>query len=459
MNRILRHPKTNSMMIAAVTVFWLCLAAGSGKLRAFNNNNGRNLPFCDTTMTPSWDPPGVWMEWCGRRWFVPDNNPGKTGRAPCRLGRTFYEKKARREQLQIAYQTAVSRLIRKAALHRAAKPTRPFSNIEITYEDMRKAYTHGSDFIESYAFPKNVMMDLGIVDPDLTTPQHWTLPAGLDFSTTLTRKILDPKDTPHSGSAPEATHCLYVQSPNRGVDVYEYYLLDEDGLWLEGEDAAGFNYSDYTEDEIMTLPLDIDTDYQSGSGELENWQADGDTTWYDDTTYDVDAWYYWSEGYGTLDTPDDGPVEVIKIAYQWVWSEWEVDDESGDDVLLDFDNGTEIYFYSKDGHQLMISIDSLGVDTGGLLKPDAVYYQKVRHPGASVREEQSAAHPGLRAFPNPTGGMVHFNQPASFEIFDVLGRRVLNASNALTADLSGLPRGLYFVKPRTGPTQKILLQN
>jgi hypothetical protein len=451
MNWYKKTLKTNTAWFFIGAAIFLITYARSGKALAFNNNNGRNLPFCDTTMTPSWDPPGIWMEWCGRRWFVPDRNPGKAGR-------TFYQKKERKERLEEAYRETVTAMIRKSALHRAAKAARPAdSNIEITYEDMQTAYALGSDFIEAYAFPENVLMDMGIEDPEFTAPQHWTLPAGLDFSTTLTRKIMDPEDTPETDASLEATHCLYAKSPNRGLELYEYFMLDEDGLWLVGQEAEDLDFFDYTDEEIMTLPLDYYTDYQSGSGELENWQADGDTTWYDDNNYQVDAWYYWSEAYGTIETPDDGPVEVIKIAYQWVWSDWQAN-EDGDDTLLDFDNGTEIYFYSKDGHQIMISIDSLGVETTGLVKPDAVYYQKVRNPGSSVEKEHMVAHPGFRVYPNPTRGMIHFDQPASFTLYDVLGRRVLSGKNADRADLSGLPRGLYFIKPVKGTVQKVFVQ-
>jgi hypothetical protein len=431
----------------------------SENVQAFNNNNGRNLPFCDTTMTPSWDPPGIWYEWCGRRWFVRDNGGQKAVRNGNLLNRTFYQKKNRQEHLDRGYQTAVDRMIRESKLHRALKRTHRTSDIEITCDDMQKAYAYNSNFIESYAFPENTVMDMGVEDPEFTAPQHWTMPAGLKFST-LERKILDPKTTPYGNSAPEATHCLYVKSPNRGIDVYEYYLLDEDGLWSVGQEAQALNFSDYSDEEIMTLPLDIDTDYQSGTGEKDDWKADGDTTWYDDKEYEVDAWYYWSEAYGTLETPDDGPVEVIKIAYQWIWSQWEKDEASvgGKDKLVDFENGTEIYFYSKDGHQLMITLDSLGVETTGLIKPDMVYYQKVGKSGSSVAETQSAGSPGVRVFPNPTSGMIRFNQPTSFELFDVLGRRVLYEKNATQANLSFLPRGMYFIRPQKGLTQKLLIQ-
>lgn len=423
------------------------------KVQAFNNNNGRNLPFCDTTMTPSWDPPGIWYEWCGRRWFVPDR--WAAGKA----SRTFYQKKNRKEQMESAYQSAVTRMIQGSQQRQALKRTHRTSALEITYQDMQKAYAYNSDFLESYAIPENTVMDMGTYDPELNTPQHWTMPAGLKFSS-LERKIIDPKTTPHTGSAPKATHCLYVKSPNRGIDVYEYFLLDEEGLWSVGQEADAVKLSDYTDEEIMPLPLDVNTIFYSGIGEDTSWTADGDTTWYSDTEYDVDVWYYMSEAYGTLETPDDGPVEVIKIAYQWIWSQWEVDEESvdGGDKLIDYDNGTEIYFYSKDGHQLMITIDSLGVETTGLVQPDYIYYQKVRASGSSVAETQSAASPAFRVFPNPTSGMVRFNQPTTFELFDVLGRRVHFERNATQANLSYLPRGMYFLRPQKGLTQKLLIQ-
>jgi hypothetical protein len=258
--------------------------------------------------------------------------------------------------------------------------------------------------------------------------------------------------------APNATHCLYFQSPTPNSDEYLYYLLNQDGLYLEGEANQHYNYTDNEESEIMPLPLDANTVYYSGYGETEDWTANGDTTWYSDTEYGVDVWYYISEAYGTLQTIDDGPVDVIKIAYQWWWLDYEVNPAStdGKDNLIDFANGTEIYFYSKDGHQLMISIDSLGVETTGIIKPDFVYYQKVRKASA-VDEQQSAFNPGFQVFPNPTSGMVHFNQPTGFELFDVLGRRVMYEKNASQANLSHLPRGMYFIKPQKGLARKLLI--
>ncbi|HPG38823.1 MAG TPA: T9SS type A sorting domain-containing protein [bacterium] len=456
MNRILHFIKMLFLVYIIAAGIYILFLAKPNKVQAFNNNNGRNLPFCDTVQTPSWDPPGVWYEWCGRRWFVPDPNPNAS-----KPGRTFYRKLYQQEQLLKTYQETVARLTQKANEHKAARRTSKIDDdFEVTYDDMQKAYTYNSDFIESISFPENIQMNLGFEDPEFTQAQHWTLPAGLDFST-LQRKILDPKATPYTALAPEATHCLYVKSPNKGIDVYEYYLLNEDGLWLEGQniEGDGIEYSDYDDDEVMTLPLDYDTDYQSGSGEEEDWTADGDTTWYDDSEYEVDAWYYWSEGYGTLETPDDGTVDVIKIAYQWIWSHWGVaEDSEDDDILLEFENGTEIYFYSKEGHQVMIDIDSLGAQTSGIVKPDMIYYQKVRQPGTLVNEKPLMVKPDMQFYPNPTRGLIRFTQPTTFELFDILGRRLLFEENVLQANFSHLPRGMYFMKPHKGNVQKVIIQ-
>jgi hypothetical protein len=464
MNRVLRCLESSLMLIFVLTVILAILSATPHKARAFNNNSGRNLPFCDTTMTPSWDPPGIWYEWCGRRWFVSD--PYRSGK---KLSRTFYLKKAKQEQLENNYHATLAHLTREFNRYQSVKNVHHTSAIEITCQDMQKAYTYNSDYIESYAFPENSWMDLGTYDPYLTAPQRWTMPTNVHFNT-VTRKILDPKTTPFSQLAPEATHCLYVKSPNAGINVYDYFLLDEDGLWSLGEKIDGaatiggerhaIDYDMSEEEEVMTLPLDVNTVFYSGYGEDTTWTSIGDTTWYDDTNYGVDIWYYMSEAYGTLVTPEDGPVEVIKIAYQWIWSEWEVDEESadGEDTLLDYENGTEIYFYSKDGHQLMVSLDSLGVETTGMVKPNFVYYQKVKNPQTLVTRKQAITTPTLAFYPNPARDMIYFDAPISFGVWDLLGRQVYSQRNVTHANVSHLPRGMYFIRPERGKAQKLIIQ-
>jgi len=457
MKRILQFLKTLFLLYVIGAGVYLVFFEKPAPVRAFTDSSPIPLPWGDTTVIPnSGDACGAMWTDGHRTWYVP--NPG--GCSGSSSVRTFYRKRAEQEKLLQSFHESLANLNKNASRHKAVKRTaRTDADFEVTFNDMQKVYTYNADFIESLATPIDVQMDLGLEDPELTTAQHWTLPAGLEFST-IQRKILDPQYTPYGGLVPDATHCLYVKPPNRGIDMYTYYLLDEDGLWLEGANAQGegIDYASYDDDEIMTLPLDYDTDYQSGSGEEEDWTIDCDTTWYDDTAYEVEAWYFWSEGYGTLDTPDEGTVEVIKIAYQWIWSFWEVDEESEEENLVEFDNGTEVYFYSKLGHQVMVFMDSLGVQTSGIVKPDMIYYQKVRQPGTLVNEKPLMIKPDMQFYPNPSNGMIRFTQPTTFELFDILGRSLMFEENALQTNLSHLPRGLYFMKPHKGNVQKVLIQ-
>ncbi|HPG38824.1 MAG TPA: T9SS type A sorting domain-containing protein [bacterium] len=457
MKRILQFLKTLFLLYVIGAGVYLVFFEKPAPVRAFTDSSPVPLPFWDTSVIPgSGNECGYWMTDGRRDWFVP--YPGACGNSS---RRTFYRKKAEQEQLVMSFHETLARLNNDVSRHKAAKRTaRIDADFAVTYDDMQKVYTYNADFIESVAYPQDVQMDLGLEDPEFTTAQHWTLPGGLEFST-LQRKILDPQYTPYGGLAPEATHCLYIKTPNKGFDIYTYYQLDEEGLWYEGVNMEGANleFADYDDDEVMTLPLNYDTDYQSGSGEGEDWTIDCDTTWYGDGAYEVEAWYFWSEGYGTLETPDEGTVDVIKIAYQWIWSYWEVDEESEDeDILVEFDNGTEVYFYSKQGHQVMVFMDSLGIETSGIVKPDMIYYQKVRQPGTFVNEKPLMIKPDMQFYPNPTSGLIRFTQPTTFELFDILGRRMQFGENTLQADFSHLPRGLYFMKPHKGNVQKVIIQ-
>jgi hypothetical protein len=55
----------------------------------------------------------------------------------------------------------------------------------------------------------------------------------------------------------------------------------------------------------------------------------------------------------------------------------------------------------------------------------------------------------VRLFPNPTGGMLHIDGPelASIEIYDVNSRLVYHG-NSWEINISGLSKGIYFVKIR-----------
>lgn len=68
------------------------------------------------------------------------------------------------------------------------------------------------------------------------------------------------------------------------------------------------------------------------------------------------------------------------------------------------------------------------------------------------------ARPGLRFFPNPVSdGVIFFEQPVSGWLFDGMGRRVLQLTNALYARLPQLPTGHYYLLTTDGQSATVVI--
>ncbi|MCK4748944.1 MAG: T9SS type A sorting domain-containing protein, partial [Bacteroidales bacterium] len=57
---------------------------------------------------------------------------------------------------------------------------------------------------------------------------------------------------------------------------------------------------------------------------------------------------------------------------------------------------------------------------------------------------------GVIFYPNPVSNTLHFNKICDYEIFTILGRRILEGTVALQVDVSTLKAGLYLVKTNHG---------
>lgn len=60
--------------------------------------------------------------------------------------------------------------------------------------------------------------------------------------------------------------------------------------------------------------------------------------------------------------------------------------------------------------------------------------------------------------PNPANGAVFFNRTADVEVFDLTGKKVLSAKEALSIDVSDLMPGLYVVRHAEGFAQKLMVK-
>lgn len=64
---------------------------------------------------------------------------------------------------------------------------------------------------------------------------------------------------------------------------------------------------------------------------------------------------------------------------------------------------------------------------------------------------------GVRAYPNPTTGVLKFNVATTFELFGSDGRTVEQGNDILHLDLNHLPEGVYGLRAANGVVQRIVL--
>lgn len=57
--------------------------------------------------------------------------------------------------------------------------------------------------------------------------------------------------------------------------------------------------------------------------------------------------------------------------------------------------------------------------------------------------------PKLKLYPNPTNGLLHLSEPASYHIYDLTGQMLANGHSDGTIDVSQLKTGLYLLRART----------
>ncbi|WP_196895133.1 choice-of-anchor I family protein [Aureivirga marina] len=63
----------------------------------------------------------------------------------------------------------------------------------------------------------------------------------------------------------------------------------------------------------------------------------------------------------------------------------------------------------------------------------------------------------INLYPNPSNSVVFLSKPANFEVFDTLGRKVLEGKNASKIKISSLTKGTYIVKFEKGNNTKLIV--
>ncbi|MDX5326483.1 MAG: choice-of-anchor I family protein [Bacteroidota bacterium] len=77
--------------------------------------------------------------------------------------------------------------------------------------------------------------------------------------------------------------------------------------------------------------------------------------------------------------------------------------------------------------------------------------------GQYVGLEEAEYQMEIRVFPNPSVGLFHLDRPADIEVVDITGKVILTKENVQSFDLSGVSKGIYFVRVNDQPIQKLIL--
>lgn len=73
-------------------------------------------------------------------------------------------------------------------------------------------------------------------------------------------------------------------------------------------------------------------------------------------------------------------------------------------------------------------------------------------------ENPTASIATFNVFPNPAkNNLVYFNKMASYTLFDMTGKAIKSAENALTIETTGLSSGMYLIKTTEGQTVQLLV--
>ncbi|MBL0103054.1 MAG: T9SS type A sorting domain-containing protein [Bacteroidetes bacterium] len=76
----------------------------------------------------------------------------------------------------------------------------------------------------------------------------------------------------------------------------------------------------------------------------------------------------------------------------------------------------------------------------------------------SIGVHEIPQHGNLIVFPNPAiGKHIFFNKLVTFELFDLTGRKLLEAKNCRESDVSGLASGVYYIRILNGESVKLVI--
>lgn len=102
--------------------------------------------------------------------------------------------------------------------------------------------------------------------------------------------------------------------------------------------------------------------------------------------------------------------------------------------------------------------DIMYLDNGDLLVTNGtgdstLQLTKLRLP--STNSIKTISTTTLKVYPNPTSGVVHFSEPISGSIYDIVGKQLSTFEQSRTINITTLPSGVYYIRTIGGVSIKV----
>jgi hypothetical protein len=76
-----------------------------------------------------------------------------------------------------------------------------------------------------------------------------------------------------------------------------------------------------------------------------------------------------------------------------------------------------------------------------------------------IDDPANAAKPDFQCTPNPASNILHVACDADFRVFNLMGKQMINWTNASQVEVENWPAGTYIIQSRSGETASILVSH
>lgn len=275
----------------------------------------------------------------------------------------------------------------------------------------------------------------------------WDFSATAFSSGTSLSTAVEAANTPYAAHFPGATMALYVNEPEYGLEVYNYFNMDgglttHGGVTVHDGEADMTIYSDpHT---YFTTPLTATSSGEDTYASAYNFDG-GSVVTTGTSNWEVD-------GYGTLILPNATYAQVLRI-HAVQERTMTTDIGSGPSVS---ETTTETWFWVNANFPLPLLVVEVYTDEEGESFTGGTAMISFTS-GVGIDEVEGQLP--LRVHPNPARDAVHLELEASgrveYRVLDTLGQEVLQGSLAAGGalrhplDVAALQAGSYLVEVRS----------